>query len=65
MPPESLKNNEYSFKSDIWALGVIFYEMLFGQTPWKANTEKELPRKMIDIPIVKIVPPGSISKKSL
>lgn len=65
MPPESLKHNEYSFKSDIWALGVIFYEMLFGQTPWKANTEKELPRKMMDIPVVKLVGKGSIGNKSL
>jgi serine/threonine protein kinase len=25
MPPEALKFNEYSFKSDIWALGIIFF----------------------------------------
>lgn len=40
MAPESLRKNEYSFKSDIWALGVIFYEMLFGQPPWRAKNEK-------------------------
>jgi serine/threonine protein kinase len=38
MPPEALNDNKYSFKSDIWALGVIFYEMLTGKTPWKAKT---------------------------
>ena len=40
MPPEALKHNEYSFKSDIWALGVIYFEMLFGRTPWRTSTEK-------------------------
>ena len=46
MAPESLKRNEYSFKTDIWALGVILHELLTGQTPWKAKNEKELVRKI-------------------
>ena len=40
MPPEALNENKYSYKSDIWAIGVIFYELLTGRTPWKAKTEK-------------------------
>lgn len=40
MPPEALNDNRYSFKSDIWAIGVIFYELLTGKTPWRAKTEK-------------------------
>lgn len=39
MPPEALSNNAYSYKSDIWAIGVIFYEMLTGSTPWTGRTE--------------------------
>jgi serine/threonine protein kinase len=35
MPPETLKFNKYSFKSDIWALGVMAYEMVYGKLPWK------------------------------
>jgi serine/threonine protein kinase len=30
MAPESIISNKYSFKTDIWALGVVFYEMLVG-----------------------------------
>jgi serine/threonine protein kinase len=37
MAPESLKKNEYSFKTDIWSIGVIFYEMLTNDTPWRAK----------------------------
>lgn len=46
MAPESLKRNDYSLQSDIWALGIIFYEMLTGSTPWKAKNEKELLKKI-------------------
>jgi len=38
MPLEALNDSNYSAKSDIWAIGVIFYEMLTGHTPWRAKT---------------------------
>lgn len=63
MPPEALNENKYSFKSDIWALGVIYYEMLTGKTPWRAKTEKELARLLTSVPIRKLLPP-SISHAS-
>jgi len=34
MSPESLKKSYYSAKTDIFALGVILYEMIEGKTPW-------------------------------
>lgn len=58
MPPEALSDNKYSFKSDIWALGVIYYEMLTGRTPWRAKTEKELARMLQSVPIAKVMPPS-------
>ena len=64
MPPEALNENKYSFKSDIWALGVIFYEMLTGKTPWKAKTEKELGRLLNSVPIKKLLP-KNISQPSM
>ena len=48
MSPQSLKQNEYSFKSDIWSLGVVFYEMLYGITPWVAENEKLLFEKIVN-----------------
>ena len=37
MPLEILKSEDYTSKCDIWALGLIFYELLHGYTPWTAN----------------------------
>ena len=51
MSPESLINNQYSYKSDIWALGVTLFEMIFGYLPWQAQTEKELGEMLLSIPV--------------
>lgn len=40
MSPEALKYNIYSMKNDIWSIGIMAYEMLHGDTPWKCSTEK-------------------------
>jgi serine/threonine protein kinase len=42
MAPESLINNTYSFKSDVWALGIVLYEMLIGHTPFISPSEDGL-----------------------
>jgi len=56
MPLEALNDNQYSSKSDIWAIGVIFYEMLTGHTPWKAKTEADLKRQIKAISIKSLIP---------
>lgn len=58
MPPESLRRNEYSFESDMWALGVICFEMIYSKTPWAAKTEKELLRKIEADNIHELIPSG-------
>ena len=42
LAPEQLAGKEASPQTDIWALGVLFYEMLTGSEPFKANTFGEL-----------------------
>jgi len=40
MAPETLQDMEFSMDSEVFAIGVIIYEMLKGKTPWTALSEK-------------------------
>ena len=42
MSVQILKGQPYTSKCDIWALGLIFYELMCGRTPWDGNSEYEL-----------------------
>ena len=47
MSPEIVTKKDYCGRqSDVWALGVILYSMLFGRTPFRAENERELYRKI-------------------
>jgi serine/threonine protein kinase len=41
MSPERLDGSNYSFPSDIWALGIIVYEMVTGKNPYP-TTDKPI-----------------------
>ena len=36
MSPQVIGFEKYSPKADVWALGLIFYEMLYNTVPWNA-----------------------------
>jgi serine/threonine-protein kinase ULK/ATG1 len=38
MAPEVLKGEIYSNKADIWSVGVVLYEMIFGMCPFQSNS---------------------------
>lgn len=42
MSPQILNDETYSAKCDVWSTGVLFYEMLFGTTPWTGPTLRDL-----------------------
>lgn len=51
MSPEGLIHNIYGPKTDIWAFGVLIYELLHGETPYaNCRTEAEL-KSQVSIPI--------------
>lgn len=51
MAPEVLKGEKYTIKADIWSLGVVLYECLFGYCPFEGSFlfKQEINAKIIDI----------------
>jgi eukaryotic-like serine/threonine-protein kinase len=42
MPPEVFKNAPSHQSRDIWAIGVVFYELICGRRPFEADNEAQL-----------------------
>ena len=42
MAPEILKSQSYTSKVDVWSLGVVLFEMLFGKCPYEEKTIPKL-----------------------
>lgn len=38
MAPQVLKGEAYTTKADIWSLGVILFEMLYGYCPYESKS---------------------------
>ena len=39
--PEMVEKKEYSYASDLWALGVILFQMFTGELPFKGKTQEK------------------------
>ncbi|XP_062517381.1 fibroblast growth factor receptor 1-like isoform X2 [Corticium candelabrum] len=47
MPPEGIFRREYSLKSDVWAFGVLLWEIVtLGSTPYPEFTDSRLMKKL-------------------
>jgi len=42
MSNDSLKEFSYNYKADLWSIGIIFYQMLQGETPFHGFTTEML-----------------------
>ena len=62
LSPEILESKPYDAKSDIWALGVLLYEMMTFKMPFNANS---LPMLSVKIMKGNYTPPPSIYTKDL
>lgn len=47
LAPEILLGEEYGYSVDWWSVGVVFYEMMVGQTPFKESTNPAIYERII------------------
>jgi calcium-dependent protein kinase len=51
MSPQVLKHKQYTSKTDVWSLGILFFELLFGRLPYNGYSEDDLYRNIIKGPL--------------
>jgi len=48
MAPEQVSGSKFSFASDVYSLGILFYEMVTGQHPFVGETTIDLMKQILD-----------------
>ena len=52
MAPEIFLSDQYDAKADLWSIGVILYEAVFGKAPFSSDTLEQLVVKIKeDVPV--------------
>jgi len=51
MAPEVLNGKDYSNKADIWSIGTVFYELLFGKPAYTASNMVDLIKNIQSKPL--------------
>ncbi len=66
MSPEQIKGEDLDGRSDIYSLGVLFFEMLTGSVPYKAKETVALAMKHVQEPVPELkdsLQPSALSQK--
>lgn len=54
LAPEVITNKKYSVQSDIYSLGIIFYELLTGDLPFQGTNSEEIIRAHANADVVRL-----------
>ncbi|KAJ2161099.1 hypothetical protein GGF46_001770 [Coemansia sp. RSA 552] len=52
MAPEILRKSRYTYKADLWSLGVVIYELYVGKTPFRTASLADLKHNIMEEDIV-------------
>ncbi|KAJ2702442.1 hypothetical protein FB645_004261 [Coemansia sp. IMI 203386] len=52
MAPEMLRRSRYTYKADLWSLGVLLYELYVGKTPFRTNSLADLKQNIMEEDII-------------
>lgn len=63
MAPEIVRKHQYDAKADLWSIGVILYECLFGKAPYSSRTIEELLLRIRTAEPITLPPNTSISNE--
>ncbi|KAH8332629.1 hypothetical protein KR074_007597 [Drosophila pseudoananassae] len=63
MAPEIVRKHQYDAKADLWSIGVILYECLFGKAPYSSRTIEELLLRIRTAEPITLPPNASISNE--
>jgi serine/threonine-protein kinase len=50
MAPEQIRGDRIDFRTDIFAFGIVLYEMIAGEKPWKEEEGRSVTVKVLDEP---------------
>ncbi len=54
LAPEQVRGESAGFPTDVWQLGVLFYELLTGHLPFEANTTHEIYQRILSADYVPV-----------
>ncbi|KAI8123210.1 serine/threonine-protein kinase ULK3 [Lucilia cuprina] len=63
MAPEIVRKHQYDARADLWSIGVILYECLFGRAPYSSKTIEELLMRIRSCEKINLPPNARISKE--
>ncbi|XP_036322967.1 serine/threonine-protein kinase ULK3 isoform X2 [Rhagoletis pomonella] len=63
MAPEIVRKHQYDAKADLWSIGIILYECLFGKAPYTSKSIEELLQRIRSAEKITIPANASISNE--